>query len=586
MRAYSRAVDSRRTPSLGGEYGYILFLVPIILLGLSLLAFQAIQRSRTSMRIAGGELAFLQTRLCAQQCAAVAVNAVSRTLEGNGRVRGGETSCACGAAGGPGAPGDRTGCRTSVGEPAVGSQANCYGQEAARTDVGVAVSCRQDDGAQAVSLKEEVRFEEIPIFQFAVFFDGVLEIHPGQDMDITGRIHSNDTLRIFPAKGTLRLHDWVTSPAVIEGKAATLGGLAAFPLADGSGPGAPLALDGASFQPLHRLITGWDAWQHGHRVAYGDRAGACGRVEPLSLPLKGVADAHALIDWRSESDGEDLRRRKFAWRADLVYRDGWKDRGLQAVSLPGATRPPEERVVLEGGRVVFWEGRDSLMVKVIPVDMRRLQQRAGDSVIYLHDALSDASQGGRDVGGFLLHQGRSLQRPLTVASNSRLYVWGDYNTEPGYQSGAGPRGPYPAALVGDVLTLLSNEWDARDHPRGSTHTTGRAIKAKNPGASATLNACVLAGMGERGGSWSGQGGYHNFIHFIENWKAVDFRFSGSTACLWSSRLSRGAVTTAYYFPPVRKWAFDPMYRGLQHMPPATPRVVTPRLTSWELARNP
>jgi hypothetical protein len=458
--------------------------------------------------------------------------------------------------------------------------------EASRTEVALQAVCR--DGSRAADLREEIGYEEVPLFQFAVFFDKVLEIHPGQDMDITGRIHSNDTLRLFPiSHGDVRLHDWVTSPVTVEGCAQPGDPpTVAFPKADGSGPGTALALGGTGFQPLHRMLPGWDSWSKAHRVAYGDQGGTCGRVKPLALPLKGGVGAHALIEWRSAADDLSLRLRKFAWRADLIYKDGgWKDADLRSLSLPSITRPPGPKAPMDGSRVTFWDARDTVMVKAIPVDVERLLVRGRDSVIFLFDSLPDASQGGRDAGGFMLYNAAALSRPLTVATNSRLYVWGDYNTAPGYDRGGGSRGPYPAALAADLITQLSNEWDGREHPRGSTHTYGKAVIEKNPAARTTLNACLLAGMVERGGSWSGQGGYQNFIHFIENWRSVDFVFTGSAAGLWSSRVSTGTVSSLYYFPPVRRWAFDPMYRGLGHMPPATPRVASPRLASWEMARG-
>jgi hypothetical protein len=145
----------------------------------------------------------------------------------------------------------------------------------------------------------------------------------------------------------------------------------------------------------------------------------------------------------------------------------------------------------------------------------------------------------------------------------------------------GRRGAFPAALVSDAYTQLSNEWDGTEYPK---HTRYVGVKGKNARARAVLNACLMTGLPERNGSWSGQGGYHNLVHFMEDWTGVVFEFSGSAVAMWSSRVSTGPTSLDHYMPPIRKWAFDPLYGRIENMPPATPRLAGPRLTAWENVR--
>jgi hypothetical protein len=566
------------------EQGFILLLVPLVLVGISALAFKSINRSQVSMRIAGAQFNYLQTSLCAEQCAAVAVNAVNRTLESNGHVTGHGEGCACSDP----SPGKSMDCATSFAPPEERRETNCYGLEVAKTDVDIGVSCHEDDG-QAITLNENVSFQEVPIFQFAVFFDRVLELYPGANMDITGRMHSNDTLRVFPSQMNLRMYDWVTSATVITGQYSKDGtpSWEAFPLMDGSGPDALMSFSNKTHRPLHEIIPAWDSWQKNHRVAYGDHAGGCGHVGRLELPVKGVADPHALIDWRDPYDADDLRRQKYAWRASLIYKDGWKDNGLAPAVLapdPIGISSPKAPKDAGGVRVSFWNAQDDIMLKLLPVNVAMLQQRGDDSVIYLYDSYPDPAQGGKDVGGIFLYNGKTLKRPLTIVTNSRMYEWGNYNVDSAYVLPGGKKGPYPAALVSDYYTQLSNEWDGvlfdKALPGG-----GPSIKGKKADASVTLNTCIMAGMTEKNGSWTGQGGYQNLIHFVENWVGVPLAYSGSTVCLWSSRTALGAYSTAFYGVPTRPWAFDPMYKRMENMPPGTPRLVSPKLNSWEISRN-
>lgn len=565
------------------ERGYILMLVPVILVGISALTFRSVERSRVSMRIAGSQLGYLQTRLCAEQCAAVAVNGTNRTLEGNGKVTAHGEACACAS------DSSAMDCATTFEAPQERRETNCYGLEVSKTDVDIGVACREGD-RQAITLKENVSFQEVPIFQFAVFFDRVLELYPGADMDITGRIHSNDTVRVFPSQNRLRMHDWVTSATVITGQYSkdNTPSWAAFPLMDGSGPDDYISFSNKAHQPLHAIIPAFDAWQKEHRVAYGERAGGCGRVDRLELPVKGLTDPHALIEWRDPAaDGSELRRQKYAWRADLIRRGGaWLDNDLRpAVLVQDPASITHAKAAKDAsGRVTFWNAQDGIQVRLVPIDVARLQQRPGDSIVYLHDYLPDPLQGGRDVGGFFLYNGKALKRPLTIASNHRVYNWGDFNTAPEYKQADGTRSPWPASLVADYFIQLSNEWDgtqfSKSQPRG-----GSPIKSRNPSARTVLNGCVMAGMNAKNGSWTLQGGYQNLIHFMEDWGGVPFQYSGSTVCLWSATTPTGEYSTSWYFPPLRPWKFDPMYKRMENMPPGTPRLVAPRLNSWEVSRN-
>ncbi len=567
------------------EQGYILMLVPVILVGISALTFRSIERSQVSMRIAGAQLGYLQTRLCAEQCAAVAVNETNRTLESNGHVTSRGEACACGS-------GDTVAamtCGTSFAPPEERRETNCYGLEVAKTDVDIGISCREGD-RQAITLKENVSFQEVPIFQFAVFFDKVLELYPGADMDITGRIHSNDTVRVFPCQANMRMYDWITSATVITGQYSkdNTPSWEAFPLMDGSGPDALMAFTNKTHRPLHELIPDFENWQKNHRVAYGDHAGGCGHVDRLDLPVKGLTDPHALIEWRDlAGDGAELKRQKYAWRASLIYKGGtWSDNDMLPAMLgQDPVGHPGGKVNKDAlGRITFWDSQAQAFMRLVGINVAKLQQRAGDSIIYLYDNFPDMAQGGKDVGGFFLYNGNSLKRPLTIASNHRVYNWGDFNTAIGYKLPDGTRSPYPASIVSDYYVHFSNEWDGaaamKPQPSG-----GVAIKSRNPSARTILNACVMSGMNEKNGSFTLQGGYQNLIHFSENWADVPFQYTGSTVCLWAARNASGAYSTSWYHPPNRPWTFDPMYKKMENMPPGTPRLVAPKLNNWEISRN-
>jgi hypothetical protein len=571
-----QSIDSN---GMKGQRGYILLVAPIILVGISFLAFQSINRSRVSMQIAGAEFKNLQTKLCTQQCAAVAVNQITRTMNSNEKLSDGGEACAC--------PGkdqvDPITCENTWSTPVETRLSNCYGLEVARTNMDIQVQC-QEGSNRALKINENVSFQEIPIFQFAVFFDKVLELHNGPPMELTGRVHSNDTIKIWPP-GSLKLHDWLTSPAVIMGRRS---GKVSMPKMDGTGPDDGVAFTNPELLPLEDLYPDWPEWKKNHRVAYGNQGGSCGSVEKLAVPLKGMGNPHILIDWREPDDTYELKRQKYAWRANLIYKDGqWLDNNLHSINIQSPKKWWSRRPAMGGKtdptRITFWDNRENLMVEVISIDMAILQQRPKDSIVYLYDENIDPDQSDRDIGGFLITNGDRLLRPLTVVTNSRVYMWGDYNTDSSYIPASGGRSPFPAAIICDAYTQLSNQWNPVDYTRGNKWS--KKIQSWNSNEVTVLNACIMSGMPAVNGSWSGQGGYHNFIRFMEDWSNVPFEYSGSTVAIWDFKISQGGMSRTWYTPPIRKWAFDPMYRDLKNMPPGTPRVVSPSLNSWELARD-
>jgi hypothetical protein len=64
-------------------------------------------------------------------------------------------------------------------------------------------------------LNMQLRVQEIPVFQFAAFYDGNFEVFPGPDMEITGRVHANGLVGLFKSGGgKLSLMENVTSASI------------------------------------------------------------------------------------------------------------------------------------------------------------------------------------------------------------------------------------------------------------------------------------------------------------------------------------------------------------------------------------
>jgi hypothetical protein len=156
---------------------------------------------------------------------------------------------------------------------------------------------------------------------------------------------------------------------------------------------------------------------------------------------------------------------------------------------------------------------------------------------------------------------------LTIATARPLYVLGNYNApNPGSANTANTK---PASLVGDSITVLSQNWD--DLRSNTANNTSR------PASADTVNAAFLAGIVQTTNVNTIKhysGGLENFPRFLENWGGKTFTYNGSMVVMFPSRYATGwwvgPSSTTYYQAPNRNWAFDKNYLTLSKLPPCTP----------------
>jgi hypothetical protein len=155
---------------------------------------------------------------------------------------------------------------------------------------------------------------------------------------------------------------------------------------------------------------------------------------------------------------------------------------------------------------------------------------------------------------------------LTVATARPLYVWGNYNAPtPGSADTANTK---PASLVGDAITVLSPAWDDANSTKNFVYR-----KAVDD----TVNAAFLAGIVQTTNVNNVKhysGGLENYPRFLEQWSGNTFTYNGSMVVMFPSRYGTNwwVDPGTYYQPPKRVWAFDKNFLDLNKLPPATPEV--------------
>jgi type II secretory pathway pseudopilin PulG len=436
-----------------------------------------------------------------------------------------------------------------------------------------------------------VEVAQIPLFQFAVFYNRDLEILPGPNMTLTGRIHSNrdiyigsdNTLTInspyLRAAGNIyrkRKNDGSMSTGTVNvlvsgstnyasmdsyaqqtaARIPTVSGLDSnFRGYDRNGDGD--FIDSGELSPwVVEAIRRWNGTvqtaEHDIHELVPPEVKSIKRYEPTADGTGGDYNYNAQTGaYTQVSPGTGAYQKAFYHkRADLVILDGVAyNRNGSRLTLPSGTLTSH----------TMYDARERRNVTVTEVDMALLNTSGyfpANGLLYA--ARSDARL--TQPNGIRLKNGSTLAAPLTVVSEDPVYVWGDYNTV----------AKKPAAVICDAVNLLSNRWD--DSKRSGTLPTATPT---------TYNFAMITGNYDTTtGNYNG--GFENFPRFHENWTNVACNIRGSFVNLYLSDIARGAWVYGgdHYTAPNRNWDYDPMFNNPNTLPPFTPRVAYVTSVAW------
>lgn len=445
-----------------------------------------------------------------------------------------------------------------------------------------------------------------PIFQFAVFYDNDLEVNPGPNMTLGGRVHSNadmflnsgaalrvDTNYLHAvggiyrhrkedpsnSSGTVTVRTWVDNPYDTT-EPSTFFDMYSGPQMAGMGLGTN-ALD-STFAGVDLDGNGtpvdpgdWLPWAPGAVDWWGPVAGYGGSVgqtvkdashgvQTAAVPL---LDSIAMFepvtggdwDWNGAS-GEYVAvaagtggYSKGYYHSEagltlLTKADGTVKAygaGGAAVTLPGGVATTKS----------FYDKRQGGTVQVTEINIAALNASGMFPANGLLYAASLGAGTGTSAGGVKLVNGSELSAKLTVVSENAVYVKGNYNS-------VNKKG---ASVLCDAINLLSNSWN--------DSKTGSSLPAASD---TTFNLAFVTGNQDtvEGGAYNG--GLENLPRFHENWSGKKCTLKGSFVNLWNSQHATGnwVYGTPYYTAPNRVWSYDTAFNSVANLPPYTPLAVT------------
>jgi hypothetical protein len=405
-----------------------------------------------------------------------------------------------------------------------------------------------------------IGLQSIPIFQFAIFYNMDMEIEPGQTMVVTGPVHGNSNIFLYPNNVTLTFSNAVTASGTV----------------------------------LTNQMPG-----DTHGLTLGNIAYAAGLpqdpVPSMNLPIGGLPNTpdgvFQLLQMPPSGQPDTLGNNRFYNEANLiVVVSNNTSVNVAAVSTNGSMTSVSSNqwtnFLTVYTNTTFYNGRDGTNVQVVQLDITNLMNWAATtnnpggsnntpSIVYIADLRTNNVN--FQTGVRLVHGAKLPSGGFTVATPNPVYIQGDYNVKDATGSSLSVNSTthtYPAAVLGDAINILSDSWQ---DSANATLSLGN-----NHGASdTTVNAAFLTGIVPTSSATGYSGGVENFPRFLENWSGINFWYNGSMVAMFNSRTGTGSWNAGgYYTPPTRHWAFDVNFRDESKVPPGSPRIPFIQRLQW------
>jgi hypothetical protein len=468
------------------------------------------------------------------------------------------------------------------------------------------------------TIHEALQFANIPLFQFAIFYNVNLEIDPGATMTITGPVFCNQN--IWEGSSVCTFSSTVTAVGTnyaqvanpfacsYNGSGASTFSMAGQPVNNANSLVMPIGTNNNPNTIMGLLNLPPAAYAMGTASAYSTNGQAypaneadlvitnfaCGTNDGPLTPTgtnmfiyyqdSGLTRIPFDLYFVTNRTSHTIMQSNYvaaAFCSNVVFatytfvtnasfydwREGWN----------GGSGPAKrvEAVQVDVSKLIVWLTNTSpgISNSGYAYDAQKVLHSGHhmDSVYVYNSVPLTTSQlpAVRVANGSLLPNpgNQALPPGFSVATPFPLYVKGNYNSMNNTGSALGTTNTlhtYPSALMGDSITILSTNWS-------DSVTT----KMPTPG-STTVNAAMLEGIVQTDlnncGNYSG--GVENFMRLLENWSGYTLTYNGSIVVLFYSQYATSSwqQTGNYYNPPTRNWAFDMNFLNAAKLPPLTPSI--------------
>jgi hypothetical protein len=418
------------------------------------------------------------------------------------------------------------------------------------------------------AVQQDIQLSEIPIFQFAIFYNGLMEYTWCAPLTVRGRVHANGDIYV----GSI-------SDLAFNYTVTTTGKIWSPPVWDSHTP-----------SEFSGSVT------YSGKPAPGYSTGVPSMVLPIGTSNSPTA-LHEIIN--PPPPGEDpnspISFQRYYNKAGMLIlvSNSTVNVVLKNHNNDPAPRPVNWTNVMYFVSITnsFYDEREGMSNRVTQIDVGKFITWAatnvdvglkfgmmtGDklNIIYVGDFRTPTSG---IYNAVRLVNGTTLPSVgFTVATANPLYIWGVYNCpNSAYLNTTNTTASAPSSVICDALTILSPGWDDSKRTDGSGGHNAAKVN--------TVNTAIIAGAVYSTGSTDTtfSGGVMNLPRLLENWNGIKFTLNTSMVSLYNSVVVTRQFRKPgiYYGAPNRDFNFDQNFTSPDKLPPGTPAIRRLVRGSW------
>lgn len=442
---------------------------------------------------------------------------------------------------------------------------------------------RAPDATVTQTIVQRVQRKLTPVFQYEVFYNDPLEIEPGANMTLSGRVFTNSDLFLYPPQpGTALWFDSVAtaghfyaSPGRTEGNPPGAIHVRAY-RPPGSPPAPYVTVPQDPDTSSVRLSSLSEDWTTLATALWGGSF----KTEVHGVTTRPVPQIDSIApggpyDQKALACGVQLAENSVTGNIDVRVSGSrqlsWEAEGAEAILTTGTM--PDYREQLAGKPGPF---------PVATIDVTTLQQRIQNHPELFPVATCSTGFNGvvyasrqatvNTPEGFRLKNGATFTRNMSFVTNMPLYIQGHFNCGSTDCTTGTRRG---VAVIADALTILSANWESSQNRPNLNDRTA---------VNTTVNAAIIAGLNPTvpgGGQYSG--GFENYPRLLEHWGGKTLTMKGAFIQLWRSQIATAPwkKPPQYYWQAQRNWSFDENFLNSSLLPPLTPTTLETVLLVWD-----
>jgi hypothetical protein len=423
------------------------------------------------------------------------------------------------------------------------------------------------------TVQQDVQVAEIPIFQFAIFYNSLLEFTWAAPLVVRGRTHCNSNIFVG-SSSDLTFSQTVTCTGVITN-----------PAWDGKAQSSYGGAINYNGQPAPGFTAGYNTLS----LPIGTNNTPDAVREIINLPPGGEDPNSALGQQRYYNKAGMVIIVTNTSPTNVVVYLTMKNSPTDAVPFQytnysaGWSNNNFAMWLSTGTNVVFNDQREGQNMKVTQIDVGNLRTWIATNasvaskfvggnplnIIYIADLRSrnaTTNTAVRLVNGLTLPT-----NGLTIATLNPIYIQGNYNCpNAAYLGTTNTSASVPSSVVADALTILSSAWN------DSTSMSGTYSSRNWTPPNTTINTAIISGMVYSTGPGATEfcGGVVNQPRLLENWNGQTLTLNTSIVNLYNSVrvTSQFQNPGNYYNAPSRNFNFDTSFTLPTRLPPGTPRI--------------